>query len=191
MYNFSIFILLCFLSSNFLFSHEGHKHVAQNESIHPTQNETATVKSFGGRPQSWMQWLGGFHFIFLHFPLALIIMTAISELLFAWYSKPIFDNAARFMLIAAAIFALPTALFGLIYSYTGTYEGLLATLIWWHGGLGITTAVFTIIAAFLREYSGLNKVYYICLFLLFILVNITGTLGGNLTFGPYHMFPPV
>ncbi len=190
-----ILSLLCLLTFPFLFSHEGHKEIAKQKttqtSIHPTQGEQPTVKQFGGRPQNWMQWIGGFHFIFLHFPIALIVMTAISELLFAWYQKPIFDYASRFMLIVAAILAPPTALFGFIYSYTASYEGLLANFVWWHMWFGITTAVFVVVVAFLRERKGTNKFYYACLFLLFLLVNITGMLGGGMTFGPYHMLPPI
>lgn len=194
MYKFLIFSLLCLLSLNFLYSHEGHKEMEKNEpmteNMQPTEGQP-TVKQFGGRPLTWMQWVGGFHFIVLHFPIALIAMTAISELLFAWYKKPIFDYASRFMLIAAAIFAVPTALLGLIYSYTASYSGLLADFIWWHMWAGISTAVFAIFVAFLRERLGRSKLYYTSLFLLFLLVNITGYLGGGMTFGPYHMHPPL
>ena len=186
--------ILCLLTFTLLFGHEGHKEMEKQETIqesfHPTQEEP-TVKHFGGRPQNWMQWIGGFHFIILHFPIALISMTVISELLFAYYLKPIFDYASRFMLITAAITAIPTALFGLIYSYTASYEGLLADFVWWHMWLGITTAIFAIIVAFFRERKGTTKTYYACFFLLFLLVNITGMLGGGMTFGPYHMLPPI
>jgi uncharacterized membrane protein len=144
----------------------------------------------GRRPTTWTQWIGSFHFIFLHFPIALIAMTLISELLFAWYVSPIFDYASRFMLIAAAILAFPTVLLGLIYSYTATYSGILADFVWWHMWLGFATAIFAIFVVFVREYWGISKLYYTCLILLFLLVNVTGYLGGGMTFGPYHMLPP-
>ncbi|CDZ80191.1 putative membrane protein [Candidatus Rubidus massiliensis] len=188
------FIVLFFvLSFTFLFGHEEHKGMKETvqESVHPTQGEQPTVKQFGGRPQSWAQWIGGFHFILLHFPLALIAMTGFSELLFAYYHRPIFDYASRFMLIAAAILAVPTALLGLIYSYTATYSGLLADFVFWHMWAGITTAILAIIVALIRERYGITKLYYTCLVILFLLVNITGFLGGGMTFGPYHMLPPL
>lgn len=188
-----ILSLLCILTFTPLFAHEGHKAIdkqaAIQESVHPTQEEP-TVKQFGGRPQNWMQWIGGFHFIILHFPIALISMTGVSELLFGYYRKPIFDNASRFMLITAAITGIPTALLGLIYSYTASYEGLLSDFVWWHMWFGIATAIFAIIVAYIRETQDISQLYYVCLFLLFLLVNITGTLGGGITFGPYHMLPP-
>ena len=194
MHKFFIFSLLCLFSLNFLYSHEGHKEMEKNESkiesISPKEDQT-TIKQIGGRPLTWMQWTGSFHFIFLHFPIALISMTVISELLFAWWQKPIFDYASRFMLIAAAIFAVPTALLGLIYSYTAYYNGLLADFIWWHMWAGISTTIFAIFVVFLRERLGKSEIYYASLFLLFLLINITGYLGGGMTFGPYHMYPPL
>lgn len=186
--------LLCLLSFIFLFGHEGHKEMDENksmkESVQTTQDIPA-VEQYEGRPQSWLQWIGSFHFIFLHFPIALIAMTIISELLFGWYSSSIFDYISRFMLIAAAILAVPTALLGLAYSYTATYNGILADFVWWHMWFGFTTAIFAIFVAFIREHWGISKFYYTCLVLLFLLVNITGFLGGGMTFGPYHMHPPL
>ncbi len=190
--------VLYLLTFTLLYSHEGHKVMEKQEtkqetmpeSVHPTQDHP-TIKQFGGRPQTWMQWIGGFHFIFLHFPLALIAMTAVSELFFAWHHLPIFDYSSRFMLISAAILSVPTALLGLIYSYTAVYSGLLADFVWWHMWAGISTAVFAIVVAFLRERYGKNKLYYTCLVLLFLLINVTGFLGGGMTFGPYHMHPPL
>ncbi len=187
----SLFLLLAFTS---LVGHEGHKEIdtqeTMQESVNPTQ-EQPIIKEFGGRPQTWVQWIGSFHFILLHFPIALIMMTGISEILLAWWQRPIFDYACRFMIIAAAVLAVPTALLGLIYSYTATYSGLLADFVWWHMWAGITTAVLAIIVAFIRERYGISKLYYSCLILLFLLVNITGFLGGGMTFGPYHMHPPL
>ena len=184
----------CFLCFTVLFGHEGHKSMEESkthqESIAPSSGQP-TVKHFGGRPLTWTQWIGSFHFIFVHFPIALIAMTAFSELLFAWFQRPIFDYASRFMLITAAVFSVPTALLGLTYSYTASYSDLLADFIWWHMWFGMATAVVAILVAFLRERLGRSKLYSASLFLLFLLVNITGYLGGGMTFGPYHMHFPL
>lgn len=175
----------------YLFSHEGHNHhEAEKENVNSSLKEELATKQFSGRPQNWSQWIGGFHFIFLHFPIALITMATVSELFFVWNPKPLFDQAARFMLIAAAILAIPTVISGLIYSYAASYEGLMSILIEWHMWLGIATAALAIVVAFIRERKGKIVSYYISLFLLFLLVNITGFLGGEMTLGPYHMLPP-
>ena len=194
MNKFFILSLLCLLNFSFLFGHEGHKkkddNMPKQESVQAAQDQPAG-KQYQGMPQSWIQWIGGFHFIFLHFPIALIAMTAISELLFTLYKRPIFDYSSRFMLIAAAVLAVPTAILGLTYSYTASYSGLLEDFVWWHMWFGFATAIFVIFVAFLRERSGRSAVYYACLFLLFLLVNVTGFLGAGMTFGPYQMYPPL
>ena len=189
-----VLCILCLLCFTFLYGHEGHKHreeiAAKQESATPS-SDLPTVEHVESRPLTWMQWIGSFHFIFLHFPIALITMTAISELLFTWLQRPIFDDTSRFMLIAAAVFSVPTAILGLTYSYTASYNGLLAEFMLWHMWCGIATAVFAILVALLRERLGRSKLYYTSLFLLFLLVNITGYLGGGMTFGPYQMYPPL
>jgi uncharacterized membrane protein len=186
-----ILSILCLFSFFILESHQGHQHQEEKagQSMYLTHDQP-TVKQFGGRPENWKQWVGGFHFIFLHFPIALIILAAFAELCFARYRKPIFDYSSQFMLIAAAILAPPTALFGFIYSSTVIYEGLVGNFVQWHLWLGVATALFTVMVALIREFKGISKLYYICLFLLFLLVNITSMLGGGITFGPYHLLPP-
>lgn len=129
-----------------------------------------------------IEWLGNLHPIILHFPIALIVMTVISELLFYWYGNPLFDNASRFMIIAAAVTAVPTALLGLAYSYNMQYDETLIIYFWLHRFFGIFSALLAIVTAVLREMEK-KKAYYYCLALLFISVNFAGYLGGVLTFG--------
>ncbi len=184
-------LILCLLCINFLLAHEGHQNFKNNQTKQEVIVESQHhVHPSGGRPISWTQWIGGFHFIFLHFPIALIMMTTFSELLFAWNKRMIFEFASRFMLISAAVLSIPTVILGLTYSYTTSYSGVLAQFIWWHQWLGISTAFFAIFVACIRGFKGTSKLYYLSLFFLFLLVNITGYLGGGMTFGPYHMYPP-
>lgn len=178
-----------------LFGHEVYRSMEGNnikqESVQHSLESERIVKDLGGRPLTWTQWIGSFHFIFLHFPIALITTTVISELLFMCFRRPIFDFASRFMLLAAAVLAIPTALLGLIYSYTDSYSGFQTDFILWHMWAGILTAVFAIFVAFIRTRLGISKLYYASLFVLFLLVNITGYLGAGMIFGPYHMHPPL
>ncbi|MBA3602907.1 MAG: hypothetical protein H0W50_04545 [Parachlamydiaceae bacterium] len=192
-----LFFFLCFISlSLVLFAHEAHqkqKQMQEKENIQEKENVQEKVKQSneGGRPLTWVQWLGSFHLIFLHFPLALINMVAITELLFGIYKKPMFEISSRFMLIAASIIAPPTAILGFIYSYSSSYSGLMETFLWWHMWFGISTAIFTIAVLFIRERFGISRLYYSCLILLFLMINITGFFGGGMTFGPHHMHLPL
>ena len=185
-----VFLLLSFMCfSCLVFAHEGHKEKKIPTSENTQEKVKETVQE--GRPTSWTQWIGGFHLILLHFPIALINMLAISELLWAWQKQPIFEFSSRFLLISIAILTPPTALLGLIYSYSSTYEGLMETFLWWHMWFGILTATFAVMLAFLKERIGISKLYYASLFLLFLMVNVTGFFGGGMTFGPFHMHHPL
>jgi uncharacterized membrane protein len=132
--------------------------------------------------------IGRFHLLFLHFPIALIVMTVVAEWLWIWFGNPMFSQAARFMISAAAIFAPITALLGLAFGYGQNYEGLSLELYVWHRYFGLLTAGLAILTAILRERYTLErssspKSYYISLFLLFLSVSLTGAFGGSLTFG--------
>lgn len=194
-------LFLCFiLCSCFLFAHEGHeghegyvgheghegyeeKKVTAVENIHENVQKKVAEAAPEGRSTTWIQWIGSFHLIFVHFPIALINMLAISELLLIRYKEPIFEYSSRFLLISVAILAPPTALLGLIYSYSAPYEGLMAIFLWWHMCFGILTAILAITAAIIRQRKGLTQPYYACLLLLFIAVNAAGYFGGEMTFG--------
>lgn len=165
--------MFCLMNFSHAFGHEGHKSM------------TAVLML-----KSWMQWIGNFHFIFLHFPIALIVMTVISECLFWKYKNPFFDHASRFMLIAAAVSTIPTVLTGFAFSYGVAYEGNIADLFWWHRFLGIFIAALSFLTVIFKELTVRktirSSIYSCSLAILFIFINITGYLGGEMTFGPHY-----
>jgi uncharacterized membrane protein len=136
----------------------------------------------------WLEWIskiGHFHHVFVHFPIALLIMTVVAEILFIWYKKPLFENAAIFMLVSAAILAPVTALFGFALSLGQFYPDLFNDLFVWHRYLGAVTVILTLWVCYLRhQYAqGFSKSlcsYYIYLFFTFFVVNLTALLGGIL-----------
>lgn len=159
--------------------------------LYAQETITTTVNAYGGQPISWTQWIGRFHLIILHLPIALIIMTVVAELLFSLLQRPIFDNASKFMIVSAAFLAPPTALLGLIYSTTMFFTGVLAVYFIWHMLFGISTALLAIYVAYIRVTDGRTTFYLSCLALLFLVVSTTAFFGGQLTFGPNHMSPPI
>ncbi len=143
--------------------------------------------------EKWIKWIGNFHPIVLHFPIALIIMTAIAEFIGIKNRSPIFQQAARFMLIAAAITAVPTMLLGLAYGYDMHFDTIHPQLFWWHRFLGISTTVLAFITVCFKELHIRKGIcvaaYRISLALLVVLVTATGYLGGEMTFGLFHLYP--
>ncbi|MBA2369052.1 MAG: hypothetical protein H0V82_08535 [Candidatus Protochlamydia sp.] len=136
----------------------------------------------------WILKIGGLHLVFLHFPIALITMTVLAEILNIRYKNPLYENAARFMLISAAVLTPLTALLGFALGFGQFYEGTMNDIYSWHRYFGIVTTILVLWAVRLRENYFTGKAlhlrsYYICLLFLFISLNLTGLLGGALAFG--------
>ena len=139
-----LFLLIYCLSFNFLVLAHEDQHATRKTHHENIQSQFGDVKE-AGDSKSWIQWIGSFHLVFLHFPIALINMLAISEVLLICYRQQIFEFSSRFLFISAAILTPPTALLGFIYSYSVSYSGLMKTYLIWHMWFGISTAMFSLI----------------------------------------------
>src|SRR5262249_16910657 len=111
----SVLGLMCFLIF-FKAQAFGHESSQENESTSIEKH----IKVANCEKLIW--WVGNFRPLLLHFPIALIVMAVISELLYFCYNAPLFDQASRFMLIAAAVTSIPTVLTGLAYGHNAQYE---------------------------------------------------------------------
>ena len=142
-----IFFLMFFLTPTLLLAHEGHfkKSITQNIENHhisPEKQENSPLnlekttkhkhnhdsnisKNKSGY-KKFIKWIGNFHPIAIHFPIALIVMTGFSELLILLFPKSNFGYASRFMIVSAAITSVPAALLGLAYGYEAVYSGSLS-----------------------------------------------------------------
>lgn len=136
-----------------------------------------------------LHWIGNFHLLVLHFPIALAFTAAAAEVAFQRSKNPVFDHAARVMILATALTAIPTVLFGLALGYEAQYEGILADFYWWHRFCGLLTLMVAFITAYWREYVARDHLYITFLTLLVVLITLTGYLGGSLTFGPGSLLP--
>ncbi len=141
-----------------------------------------------------VKWIGNFHPISVHFPIALIVMTAIAELLASRCPWPLFSHSSHFMIISAAVASIPTALLGLAYGYGAEYNGVLADIFWWHRFLGILTALLCISTAGLKQLSLKDAGKWIAYYQVFLTMTLcsvaaTGYLGGEMTFGVNHLLP--
>lgn len=143
-----------------------------------------------GRPETWIQWLGNFHLIFVHFPIALIWLTAFSDLMYLWMKNPIYTALSRIALIGGALFSVPTAIFGLFLKFSSTFEGVEETLVLLHMIAGFATTFLAFFVIWIREKTGFSKVYGAAFILLLILVSLTGYLGGATSFGLEVMYFP-
>ena len=133
----------------------------------------------------FLAWLGRFHPALTNFPIALLVLAALAELLCraSGQARPGLQQGARFCAQWGAATALLTAIAGWFYAgfavggddpvmaahrWNGTLIGLLAPLLWWLAR-GETR----------RRYQPL-------LFLVALLVLGNGYLGGRLLYGADH-----
>lgn len=186
-----IIFFLLILSSFLINAHEGHQHVLNEHTQILESSDEVSESILKEGPSTWIEWIGTFHLIALHFPIALINTLVVSECLAAWLKKPLFEFASQFMLNAAATLAPITVLLGIIYSYSSTYEGVMEGYLHWHMWLGIASALLTIALALFRERKGTGAMYYSLLGILFLLINATSFYGSEVTFGVYHLYPPL
>jgi len=147
----------------------------------------------GPRPSSWKAFLGRLHPLFVHFPIALLILAGLAELL-ARPQSPRWRARARFALALGAPTAVLAAWLGWIAAQESSYPTL-QNVLFRHRWLGIATACFaclSLVAAPRERARGgrRERLYRWLVVATMILVILTGHHGGTLVFGPDHLRLP-
>jgi uncharacterized membrane protein len=96
-----------------------------------------------------LRWLGKFHLLFLHFPIALVVVAGGGEAWSVW-QRTVPSESVRFCLWLGAVAAIPTAALGWIHAAAGNGVGspeLLAA----HRWLGTTAAAWLFVTAVWAE----------------------------------------
>jgi uncharacterized membrane protein len=147
-------------------------------------------KPKGGRSfvEHLLAWLGSFHSASTHFPVALLMVAVLSELLGWWTRKETWLACTRFLLVIGAASALGTASLGWMNAYSGV-----SSVYKFHQWLGTGTAVWAVLAAGsavlfeCREGTPERARMRGALFIGALLVALTGFLGGAIVYGlDYH-----
>jgi len=148
-----------------------------------------------GRPygsQRLVQFVGKFHPIAVHIPIALVLVAALAEILAVVTRKPLFQNASRFNIIIAVLGAVASVLLGLAAGVSSDYPDEFSRHLFLHKWLGIGTCVFIFVAAIFSELAcrsgrpGYRLSYRAILLLCVLLVGVTGYFGGQLVYGLNH-----
>lgn len=156
---------------------DGHQH--DHASDHALENEAG----FGNR---LLAWLGRFHPVIIHFPIALLIAGAIAECLHLVWSKDWLTASVRFVVLFAAASAVPAAILGWLNAAYGSQPEDLAQTLFLHRWIGTTAAVLAVVTAVLSERSrrgGSLIAFRVVLLTTAALIGLTGHLGGTLIFG--------
>lgn len=99
--------------------------------------------------------LGRFHPVVLHFPVALLVVLLMAEVITLGGNHSRETSVAKWLLlIVGSITSVTAATFGVFLSWSGSYD---ADLIWWHYYLGIAVAVLAVLATLLKtQYDRLD-----------------------------------
>lgn len=142
--------------------------------------------------ERFLAWLGKFHPLVVHFPIALILSAALAEIIFMRNRREIFRAAARFCLWVGAIGALGAAILG--WFYAGFSLGEDDTLLSAHRWNGTFIAILALLALSVGEHDwrsgGRAGVFRLLLFAAAVLVAANGYLGGAMVYGPDHLSYP-
>ena len=135
-------------------------------------------KSKGWMNATWPKYFGRFHPIAVHFPIALLTIAALAEMLARIRREPHLLQTAWFCFALGALSCIPAAVLGWIHAENTSHKG---DDLFWHRWLGV--AVTVLACAVLAFGRRAPKWRLPALLLIAGLVGIVGHYGGYLSFG--------
>jgi len=130
------------------------------------------------------EFFGHFHVVLVHLPIGILLLACV----FQWLERrPKFSSlhvATNIALLIGMICAILSALTGYLLSFSGDYdEGLVIT----HQWFGISVAAVSIAMFYYHNKAVSFKTQVSISILLFVLIIITGHIGGSLTHGSDYL----
>lgn len=154
-------------------------HSVPSERTTPDPRETAPVDRI-------LRWVGKFHLVLLHFPIALVVAAGLAEALSIRRRNPRPSETVRFSLGLGALGAILTAVLGWIHAATGDGLGS-PQLLAGHRVVGTTAAVWLVITAVCAERDARSRerrpVVRLLLIFGVLVTALTAHLGGLLVHG--------
>lgn len=140
----------------------------------------------------WLQVAGRMHPLILHFPVTLVILYALAELLFAFKKDnkdDSYKNITKVLLLLAALSSVVTALAGLFLSREEGYD---AEALRWHKWSGVAVSVFTLAWYYFGERIQTKKLFsFFTSAVALCLIIFTGHQGAGITHGQNFLLAPM
>ena len=139
-----------------------------------------------------LRWIGKFHPVSTHFPVALMFAAVLAEGI-GWVTRrDSWLQTVRFLVIIAALGAMSASVLGWVNAYFSSYDKAPGALLWWHRWLGTGTAIWAVVCAGTalmgecRDGSPERQRFRGALLVGAVLVGVSGFLGSALIYGLDH-----
>jgi uncharacterized membrane protein len=153
----------------------------------PTGTDVATEALVRPFSEHLLGWVGKFHVLVVHFPIALLVVAAAGELWSWWRGFRVPDPAVRFCVLFGAMGAVAGAALGWLHAAFSGYAASSSQALTLHRWIGTVAGVLAVGVALLSEVDARRGVrsplFRIMLFLCALLVSAAGHLGGTLVYG--------
>ena len=135
---------------------------------------------------NFYEFFGRLHPLVVHLPIGFLLIAVLLEWFKGKDASKGKNRAIVFILFLGAISAIIAAVFGWLLANDGYDENTL----FWHKWLGISAAVFAIIAWWTKRKKE-KKIYKFSIWSIAILLLVTGHFGGSLTHGSDYLLQPL
>jgi len=135
------------------------------------------------------EWIGKFHVLSVHFPIALLLVAGPLEFAGAWRRRDVWIRAARIVFVLGALGSGLTAVLGWIAAAQAEYPSTMQDTLELHRWLGTSVTVIALVGLVLLGTHIKNpsktvlRAYRAILLLLLLLVPLASHFGGSLVFG--------
>ncbi|HEX8376320.1 MAG TPA: c-type cytochrome domain-containing protein [Pedobacter sp.] len=133
---------------------------------------------------SIIEFLGHFHPVLVHLPIGVLFVAILLIWLSQKKSYSISQSLLQVVVMFGVLSALAACVTGYLLSYNGDYDG---DLIDWHMWMGLGVLGVSILLYVQIAYPRFKVSYKALTLALFVLISVTGHLGGSLTHGPDYL----
>jgi mono/diheme cytochrome c family protein len=152
----------------------------------PSSDDLRTEPATVPPVEHFLRWIGKFHLLLLHFPIAFLLAAGVGECWSLVGNSRSVEPAVRFAILLGASFAVITAALGWLHALSGYGVGT-PRILTLHRWLGTAACLGAVVAAFLSERDARrgdrSMLMRVVLFTGGLLIGLTGHFGGILAHG--------